>query len=44
MKINGVKYKTIWFDEEKQVVKIIDQTKLPHKFVINPLFKILPLA
>ena len=37
MKINGVKYKTIWFDEEKQVVKIIDQTKLPHKFVIKEL-------
>jgi len=37
MKINGVKYKTIWFDEEKQVVKIIDQTKLPHKFIIKEL-------
>ena len=37
MKINGVEYKTIWFDEEKQVVKIIDQTKLPHKFVIKEL-------
>ena len=24
MKINGVEYKTIWFDEEKQIVKIID--------------------
>ena len=37
MKINGVEYKTIWFDEEKQVVKIIDQTKLPHKFIIKEL-------
>ena len=37
MKINGVEYKTIWFDEEKQVVKIIDQTKLPHKFTIKEL-------
>ena len=37
MKINGVEYKTIWFDEEKQVVKIIDQTKLPHKFLIKEL-------
>ena len=37
MKINGVKYKTIWFDEEKQVVKIIDQTKLPHKLIIKEL-------
>ena len=37
MKINDVEYKTIWFDEEKQVVKIIDQTKLPHKFIIKEL-------
>ena len=37
MKINGVEYKTIWFDEEKQIVKIIDQTKLPHKFIIKEL-------
>ena len=37
MKINGIEYKTIWFDEEKQVVKIIDQTKLPHKFIIKEL-------
>mgnify|MGYP003300087273 CR=1 FL=1 len=35
MKINGVKYRTIWF--ENNVVKIIDQTKLPHKFVIKDL-------
>ena len=37
MKINGVEYKTIWFDEEKQVVKIIDQTKHPHQFIIKNL-------
>ena len=37
MKINGVEYKTIWFNEEKQVVKIIDQIKLPHKFIIKEL-------
>ena len=37
MKINGIEYKTIWFNEEKQVVKIIDQTKLPHKFIIKDL-------
>ena len=35
MKIKGKDYKTIWF--EKDVVKIIDQTKLPHKFVIKEL-------
>ena len=35
MKIAGKEYKTIWFD--KNVVKIIDQTKLPHQFVIKSL-------
>ena len=35
MKIEGKTYKTIWF--ENNLVKIIDQTKLPHKFVIKDL-------
>ena len=35
MKINSKNYKTIWF--EKNIVKIIDQTKLPHKFTIKEL-------
>ena len=35
MKINGKNYLTIWF--ENNLVKIIDQTKLPHKFVIKDL-------
>jgi len=37
MKIEGKEYKTIWFDEKNQIVKIIDQTKLPHQFVIKDL-------
>ena len=37
MKIQGTQYRTIWFDEKKKVVKIIDQTKLPHKFIIKDL-------
>ncbi len=37
MKIQGKEYRTIWFDEEKKAVKIIDQTKLPHKFIIKHL-------
>jgi len=37
MKIEGKEYKTIWFDEKKQVVKIIDQRKLPHQFIIKEL-------
>ena len=36
MKIEGKSYKTIWFVDN--LVKIIDQTKLPHKFVIKDLF------
>ena len=35
MKINGKQYRTIWF--ENKYVKIIDQTKLPHKFLIKDL-------
>ena len=35
MRIEGKSYKTIWF--EKNLVKIIDQTKLPHLFVIKDL-------
>jgi len=37
MKIEGKEHKTIWFDEKNQIVKIIDQTKLPHQFVIKDL-------
>ena len=35
MKIAGKEYRTIWF--EKNLVKIIDQTKLPHQFIIKDL-------
>ena len=35
MKIKGKEYRTIWF--EKNVVKIINQTKLPHNFTIKEL-------
>ena len=35
MRIKGQEYKTIWF--ENNTVKIIDQTKLPHKFQIKEL-------
>ena len=35
MKINGKSYRTIWF--ENNIVKIIDQTKLPHQFTIKNL-------
>ena len=35
MRIEKKEYRTIWF--ERNVVKIIDQTKLPHQFVIKEL-------
>jgi methylthioribose-1-phosphate isomerase len=35
MKIKGKSYRTIWFDNN--TVKIIDQTKLPHQFIIKDL-------
>ena len=35
MKIEGKEYRTIWFDNN--IVKIIDQTKLPHQFIIKEL-------
>ncbi len=35
MRIEGKEYRTIWF--ENNLVKIIDQTKLPHKFIIKEL-------
>jgi methylthioribose-1-phosphate isomerase len=35
MRIEGKEYRTIWY--ENGVVRIIDQTKLPHKFIIKDL-------
>ena len=35
MKIKDKSYRTIWFDNN--TVKIIDQTKLPHQFIIKDL-------
>ena len=35
MRIEGKEYRTIWY--ERNVVKIIDQTKLPHQFIVKEL-------
>jgi methylthioribose-1-phosphate isomerase len=35
MKIEGKEYRTIWFEDN--MVKIINQTKLPHQFIIKDL-------
>ena len=37
MNIKGREYRTIWFEKENQLIKIIDQTKLPHQFIIKDL-------
>ena len=35
MRIEGREYRTIWYEED--IVKIIDQTKLPHQFIVKKL-------
>ena len=35
MRIQGKEYRTIWYEDK--IVKIIDQTKLPHQFIIKNL-------
>jgi len=35
MKIHNKEYRTIWYEDD--VVRIIDQTKLPHQFIIKDL-------
>jgi len=35
MLINNKEWQTIWLDQSKKFVKVIDQTKLPHEFVIK---------
>ena len=37
MFVDGTHYRTIWFNPQKNVVEIIDQTFLPHQFLIVPL-------
>ncbi|MDP7038899.1 MAG: S-methyl-5-thioribose-1-phosphate isomerase [Myxococcota bacterium] len=34
MFVDGTHYRTIWFNSQKNVVEIIDQTFLPHQFII----------
>src|SRR5882672_9420273 len=37
MKISGKHYRSIWTDERRDTVHIIDQTRLPHVFEIQTL-------
>ena len=34
MMVNGKHFRSIWLEEDNKVVRIIDQTKLPHEFVV----------
>ncbi|MGF7161807.1 methylthioribose-1-phosphate isomerase [Rhodoligotrophos appendicifer] len=34
MKVNGVHYRSIWVEADGRSVRIIDQTRLPHDFVV----------
>ena len=34
MKVDGKDIRTIWLDNDERIVKIIDQRKLPHEFIL----------
>lgn len=40
MKVDGIAYRTIWLDEDGWSVRIIDQTRLPHRFVVARLISL----
>jgi len=37
MNVNGTPYRSIWLGQDGWTVHIIDQTRLPHEFVVRPL-------
>ncbi len=37
MRVDGKPYRTIWLADDGKTVEIIDQTRLPHEFVVVPL-------
>ena len=40
MKVDGKDIRTIWLDQNKRTVKIIDQRRLPHEFIIVDLHSV----
>ena len=34
MKVDGRDVRTIWLDQDDRTVKIIDQRRLPHEFIV----------
>jgi methylthioribose-1-phosphate isomerase len=37
MKVNGIPYRSIWLNDDNESADIIDQTRLPHEFVVKTL-------
>ncbi|MCP3899246.1 MAG: S-methyl-5-thioribose-1-phosphate isomerase, partial [Desulfobacteraceae bacterium] len=37
MNVDGKNIRPIWFNEEKEMVQVIDQRQLPHEFIIEDL-------
>ncbi|MGH8431358.1 MAG: S-methyl-5-thioribose-1-phosphate isomerase, partial [Solimonas sp.] len=37
MKVDGKPYRTIWLGDDGRTVQVIDQTLLPHAFVVRDL-------
>jgi methylthioribose-1-phosphate isomerase len=44
VKVGGVPYRTIWLADDGESVEIIDQTRLPHEFVIRRLERLEQVA
>ncbi len=44
MKVHGTPFRTIWFNESKRVVQIIDQRWLPHEFVVENIGTVAQMA
>lgn len=40
MKVDGKNIRTIWLDKDKKTVKIIDQRRLPHEFIVVDLHSV----
>ena len=36
MKVDGTHYRSLWWDEDKDALQIIDQRWLPHEFRVQP--------
>jgi methylthioribose-1-phosphate isomerase len=44
MKVNDLAYRSIWLNEDGHSVDIIDQTLLPHEFVVKSLINVAEAA